>query len=132
VTQKDKTSDPKRDRFKNIQGVKMDKKGKTHLTNEEVTKKFKSSFDLVNYAIQLAENMIHTGRDARVKSDVQNRAMLILEEIEEGKDKFDEIDITRSSNSSADLEGVAPKYVVYEERNERRKVQTADIFDGDE
>ena len=110
----------------------MDKKGKTHLTNEEVTKKFKSSFDLVNYAIQLAENMIHTGRDARVKSDVQNRAMLILEEIEEGKDKFDEIDITRSSNSSADLEGVAPKYVVYEERNERRKVQTADIFDGDE
>ena len=50
-----------------------------------MTKKFKSSFDLVNYAIKLAENMIKTGRDARVKSDVQNRAMLILEEIRRGK-----------------------------------------------
>ncbi|MBA3721783.1 MAG: hypothetical protein H0W88_05220 [Parachlamydiaceae bacterium] len=64
---------------------------KITLTNEELSKKFKNNFDLVNYAISLAENMIYSGRDARVKSDVQNRAMLVLEEINEGKDQFDQI-----------------------------------------
>lgn len=67
------------------------KEKKSHFTNEELARKFKSNFDLVNYAIKLAENMIRTGRDARVKSDIQNRAMLVLEEIAEGKDRFDEI-----------------------------------------
>lgn len=66
----------------------MDKKN-VRLTNEILNKKFKSNFILVNYAIQLAENMIKTGREARVKSELQNRAMLILEEIDAGKDVFD-------------------------------------------
>lgn len=62
-----------------------------HLTNEEIRKKFKSQFELVNYAIRLAENMIKTGRDARVKTDAQNRSIQVLEEILLGKDQFDEI-----------------------------------------
>lgn len=61
------------------------------LTTEEIKKKFKSQFDLVNYAIRLAENMIKTGRDPRVKLEVQNRAMNILAEINEGKDRLDDI-----------------------------------------
>ncbi len=61
------------------------------LTTEEIKKKFKSQFDLVTYAISLAENMIQTGREPRVKTDVQNRAIHILVEITEGKDKFDDI-----------------------------------------
>lgn len=110
----------------------MDIKGKTHLTNEEVKKKFKSSFDLVNYAIQLAENMIRTGRETRVKSEVQNRAMLILEEIEEGKDKFDDIEITeRPSVVDLDIESAVPNHVVYQERAERLKIHTADVLEGD-
>lgn len=64
---------------------------KSHLTNESLNKKFKSNFELVNYAIRLAANMIDTGRDPRVKSDNQNRALLILEEIDEGKDQFDQV-----------------------------------------
>ncbi len=61
-------------------------------TNEELSKKFKNNFDLVNYAISLAENMIQSGREPRVRRpDMQNRAMLILEEIKEGKDVFVEI-----------------------------------------
>ena len=36
----------------------MEKKSKVNLTNEKMKSKFKSSFDLVNYAIKLAENMI--------------------------------------------------------------------------
>lgn len=61
-------------------------------TNEDLSKKFRNNFDLVNYAISLAENMIQSGRDPRVRrADMQNRAMLILEEIKEGKDAFVEI-----------------------------------------
>ncbi len=62
-----------------------------HLTNEQLKKKFKSQFELVSYAIKLAENMIRTGRAARIKSESQNPAMLTLGEIEEGVDRFDEI-----------------------------------------
>ena len=66
------------------------KKQKTH-TNEELRDKFNNQFELVNYAIGLAENMIYSGRDTRIKTDVQNRAYQILEEIKAGVDKFDDI-----------------------------------------
>lgn len=66
-------------------------KQKEKLTNELFRQKFQSQFDLVRYAIRLAENMIKTGRDARVKIDIENPAMEILAEIAAGKDHFDEI-----------------------------------------
>lgn len=69
----------------------MKKKAQIYFTNEMLSKKFNSNFVLVNHAIDLAKNMIKTGRDPRVKSDTQNLAMLILEEIQEGKDQFDEV-----------------------------------------
>lgn len=110
----------------------MDKKAKIHLTNEEMRKKFKSSFDLVNYAIKLAENMIKTGRDARVKSDVQNRAMLILEEIHQGKDHFDEIESDADlAAHEFDYEAALKPNLVYEERHESRKYRTAEVFDAE-
>jgi DNA-directed RNA polymerase subunit omega len=68
----------------------MDAK-KDNFTNEKLSKKFVSQFDLVNYAIRLAENMIRTGRDPRVKTEFQNRSMQILAEIAQDKDQFDEI-----------------------------------------
>lgn len=82
------------------------------LTNEQIKKKFKSQFELVGYAIKLAENMIRTGRSARIKSESQNPAMLTLGEIEEGVDRFDEI----------------PKEVVYtfEEINEKSYEQKSE------
>lgn len=61
------------------------------LTNEELRKKFKSQFELVNYSISLAENMIKSGRGPRIKTDTQNRALHVLDEIILGKDQFDEI-----------------------------------------
>ncbi|MDP1881071.1 MAG: hypothetical protein Q8K60_09060 [Parachlamydiaceae bacterium] len=70
----------------------MKKKSKVSYTNEELSKKFKSNFDLVNYAIRLTENKILSGRDSTIKSDyTQNLAMLMLEEIRQGEDKFYEI-----------------------------------------
>lgn len=108
----------------------MEKKVKVYLTNENITAKFKSSFELVIYAIKLAEDMIKTGRDARVKSEVQNRAMLILEEIREGKDHLDEIKI--STSAEADLNGVVPQLVVYEERFEKRKSRASETIEGEE
>lgn len=81
------------------------------LTTEEIKKKFKSQFDLVTYAISLAENMIKTGREPRVKVDCQNRAMQILEEIVEGKDKLDDLPV--------ELEG-AQERVETENQQQRR------------
>lgn len=67
----------------------MDKKGP--LTNESIRKKFKSQFDLVSYAIKLAEQYIQSGRSPYVTVDNQNTAVVIIEEIEEGKDQLEEI-----------------------------------------
>lgn len=64
---------------------------KDDLTNEKLRNRFTSQFELVNYAIKLAENMIKTGRAPRIATDVQNLAIQILEEIVAGKDKFEEI-----------------------------------------
>lgn len=77
---------------------------KDRFTNEELARKFKSNFDLVNYAIKLAENMIRTGRDARIKSEVQNKALLVLEEIVQGKDYFDEIKVALPQSSENNYE----------------------------
>lgn len=64
---------------------------KSFITNEKIKKRFVSQFDLVNYAIKLAANMIQTGRSGRVKSDSQNRTMIVLSEILNEKDVLDEI-----------------------------------------
>lgn len=112
----------------------MEKKGKIHLTNEKVTSKFKNNFDLVNYAIKLAENMIKTGRDARVKSEIQNRAMLILEEIHEGKDQFDDI---RAQIPVSGLEmnlnrGIFSQQSISEEPSDKRTYRTSEDFEEEE
>jgi DNA-directed RNA polymerase subunit omega len=109
----------------------MDKKTKIQFTNENLSKKFKNNFELVNYAIQLAENMIKTGRDTRVRSDLQNRAMLILEEINEGKDQFDEIQETTSRSSQVDLNGELQQPLVNEEQLEKRKYRTVEAHDDE-
>jgi len=93
----------------------MDKKNHP-LTNEVLAKKFKNNFELVNYAIKLAENMIRKGRDARVKSDIQNRAMLVLDEIIEGKDQFDSV--PENMERKLDQHGEEKK-TRYEERPDR-------------
>jgi hypothetical protein len=95
------------------------------LTNEKILKKFKSQFELVNYAIRLAENMIHTGRDPRVKTDAQNRALQIVEEIEQDKDRFDEIIIEEplqdlnSSYARVEVDVAAQKF--YEPKKKLRE-----------
>lgn len=58
------------------------------LTNEKLKAKFISQFELVNYAIRLAENMIHSGRGPRVRLDTDNVAQQVVAEIQAGKDHF--------------------------------------------
>jgi hypothetical protein len=65
---------------------------KEYLTNEQISKRFsKNQFDLVNYAIKLAENAIKAGREPVLKLDSQNMASLILAEIATNQDKFVEL-----------------------------------------
>lgn len=61
------------------------------LTNEKIVKKFTSQFELVNYAIKLAENMIISGREPRVKTATQNKSLQVLSEILNNKDKIDDL-----------------------------------------
>lgn len=70
---------------------KRDAAAASTLTTEKIKQKFKSQFELVSYAIRLAENMIRSGREPRVKTDIQNKAIQVLAEIACGKDQFDEI-----------------------------------------
>jgi hypothetical protein len=60
-------------------------------TNELLRKKFKNQFELVSYAISLAENLILSGREPRVKIDNQNPALQVLAEIVAGKDLFEPV-----------------------------------------
>lgn len=62
------------------------------LTNETLSKKFVSQFDLVNFAIHVAKDMIKSGRETRARKEIQNRAQQILEEIVEDKVLLDDID----------------------------------------
>ena len=108
----------------------MDKKSHP-LTNEALAKKFKNNFELVNYAIQLAENMIKTGRDARIKADVQNRAMLVLGEITEGKDQFDFIPETLEKKLDVHSMNGEEKRSRHEEHGDRmdRRLERHDRLD---
>lgn len=56
------------------------------LTTEKVKKRFNSAFELVNYSIKLAQEMIHSGRGCRVDTPVNNRAFQVLLEISDNKD----------------------------------------------
>lgn len=90
-------------------------------TNEKLLQKFKNQFDLVNYAIRLAENMIKTGRDPRVKTDNQNRAMQILAEINSDKDHFDEIKFDEPSFIAGEKEYNGKAFIGEGRGSERKK-----------
>ncbi len=64
---------------------------KEYLTNELISKKFLNQFDLVNYAIQLTSQLIKTGRTPRVHADSDNPAVVIIEELEAGKDHLEDL-----------------------------------------
>ncbi|MDF2549962.1 MAG: hypothetical protein K0S07_1029 [Chlamydiales bacterium] len=51
------------------------------LTNEILTKRFKSAFELVSYAIKLAQTMVEAGKEPRVRTDCKNLAFQVLAEI---------------------------------------------------
>lgn len=62
---------------------------KVSLTNEKVKMRFENQFDLVNYAIKIAKDMILAGRSPRVRSQTENTALIVLEEIVAGKDVWE-------------------------------------------
>lgn len=103
---------------------------KENLTNEKLRNKFTNQFELVSYAIKLAENMIRTGRAPRVKTDTQNASLNVLAEIASGKDVLEEIQeetVIISDREIADVlvgkEGIASTKTM--ERKKSRIVHTA-------
>ncbi|MFA6915800.1 MAG: hypothetical protein WC222_05340 [Parachlamydiales bacterium] len=66
---------------------------KDRITSEFIKSKFTNQFDLVNHAIKLVENMIISGRSARVRIDSigLNPTSIILAEISENKDYLEDL-----------------------------------------
>jgi DNA topoisomerase VI subunit B len=97
-----------------------------NITNEALKKKFKNQFELVSYAISLAENMILTGRDPRVKTDTQNRAMQILEEIMAGRDQLEPVILekkheeNKEGNRHHSIDGEGPTQKASERKRARK------------
>lgn len=78
---------------------------KDTLTNEQLLKRFKNQFDLVRYAIQLAENRILSGRDTEVGTDTQNVAFQTLAEIAGNKESFIELPAVEPTSTIAKHDG---------------------------
>lgn len=62
-----------------------------NLTNEKIKQRFTSQFELVGYAIRLADNMSKTGRGGKLSLESQNLAINVIDEINAGMDKFEDI-----------------------------------------
>lgn len=60
-------------------------KNNVSYTNEKLAKKFKSSFELVNYAILMAEEKIRSGRDSHA-IDSDNLVITVMKDLAAGKD----------------------------------------------
>ncbi len=54
-------------------------------TNEKIAKRFKSNFELVNYAIHLAEDRIRAGRDIHEIGN-ENLVVSVVKDLATGKD----------------------------------------------
>jgi len=65
--------------------MKRKREYKDCLTNETLLKKFKSQFDLVRYAITLADDAVQAGRESG-KFLTQNLAFNILSDIDAGRE----------------------------------------------
>lgn len=78
------------------------------LTNELLQKRFKSQFDLVLYAIKIAENRVKSGHDDLHDLDTENLATEILDEIAEGRDTFENIIQAADDDEEEDEEEVQP------------------------
>lgn len=59
-----------------------------HLTNERLRNLFDNQFELVNYAIKLAEYFIKSGKEPFAYQTNQNLATKILRIVESGKGRF--------------------------------------------
>lgn len=77
------------------------------LTSEALSKRFgKSTFELVNYAIKLAGEMIASGHAPVPESDEDlNIANAVLHEIAEGRDRLEPVIITEEAylNSNGNI-----------------------------
>ena len=56
------------------------------LTNEKLLKRFKSQFALVDHAIHIAEHMVKSGRETRGKTDNQNVALEVIDDLQDHAD----------------------------------------------
>lgn len=96
------------------------------LTTEELKTKFNSDFELVNYAIRLAENIIKSGKELNLDPEVLNLAYQILQMILQGKDEL----IDLSSDAEAAQEDATRDAILRRVEEARQSLADADVTLG--
>jgi hypothetical protein len=96
-----------------------------HLTNERLRNIFDNQFELVNYAIKLAEYFIKTGKEPFAYQTNQNLATKILRIVEGGKGRFrdlpdeksfiDEIETALISTSNNDDFALEAETIIFDQ-----------------
>lgn len=100
---------------------------KTPLTNEAIAKKFRNNFDMVLYAIKGAESMIRSGRGPRIRTNTENKAMIMIEEIAAGRDHLNDVGITSEGfTTDFDDEMFEEVYVLEDEHKEKMVIMEAE------
>lgn len=92
------------------------------LTNEQLLTRFKNQFELVRYAMQLAENAIKSGRDLNVDTDSQNVAFQVLAEISANTERFAEVPLSY----------IEEKKAAQEKKNQEKKNEMSSSKSGKE
>lgn len=82
------------------------------LTNERLLKRFSSQFELVRYAIKIAEEKVHSGHEEDFFNS-GNTAYEILAEIADGRIQLKDIDADRTR-----LDPIVDKFAVKETKKE--------------
>lgn len=86
-----------------------------HLTNEKISKRFRSQFDLVNHAIRLAGHFIHAGV-APSPGSADNIVNDVLKDIETGRDLYQSFD-----EEEEEEEEILPVLIIEEEEESPKK-----------
>lgn len=106
-----------------------------HLTNERLRNIFDNQFELVNYAIRLAEYFIKSGKEPFAYQTNQNLATKILRIIEKGKHRYREIPDEKAFiaqiesalvyTSSQDEFEIEEEVIIFENENEENSTTPA-------
>lgn len=91
------------------------------LTNEEISKRYRSQFDLVNHAIRLASHLIQSGYEPS-PAVAENIVNDVLKDIETGRDAFAFMDEEDDEIEEEDVVEIEEEVIPAKKSRSRKEV----------